>query len=106
MKESASPGFPVIRSRSPDHAQDVLQLRFPKAGLLRQCCKACLPQPRRRRLKQLAAALCLPPQSYDLRSNAGGIAVMWNALTEGPRIGDESAGFAHGSRSFTAADLC
>src|SRR6266478_1775421 len=39
-------GLPVIRSRSPDHAQDVLQLRFPKAGLLRQCCKACLPQPR------------------------------------------------------------
>jgi hypothetical protein len=31
---------------------------------------------------------------------------MWNALTEGPRIGDESAGFAHGSRSFAAADLC
>src|SRR5712672_2649532 len=79
MKESASPGFPVIRSRSPDHAQDVLQLRFPKAGLLRQCCKACLPQPRRRRLKQLAAALCLPPQSYDLRSNAGGIAVSGEA---------------------------
>jgi len=60
----------------------------------------------RRQLKGLAAALGLPPQSYDLRSNAGGIAVMWNALTEGPRIRDESAGFAHGSRSFAAADLC
>ena len=29
----------------------------------------------RRRLKQLADALGLAPQSYDLRSNAGGIAV-------------------------------
>jgi hypothetical protein len=33
----------------------------------------------RRRLKQLAAALGLPPQSYDLRSNAGGIAVSGEA---------------------------
>jgi len=60
----------------------------------------------RRRLKQLADALGLSPQDYDLRSYVGGIAVMWNALTEGPRISDESAGFAHGSRSFAAADLC
>ena len=60
----------------------------------------------RRRLKQLADALGFLPGAYDLRSNAGGIAVMWNALTEGPRIGDESAGLAHGSRSFTAADSC
>src|SRR5882672_10118996 len=34
-KESVSPGSPVIRSRIPDHAQDVLQLRLPKASLLR-----------------------------------------------------------------------
>ena len=60
----------------------------------------------RRQLKQLADALGLAPGSFDLRSNSGGIAVMWNALTEGPRIRDESAGFAHGSRSFAAADLC
>jgi hypothetical protein len=60
----------------------------------------------RRKLKQLADTLGLPPGGYDLRSNQGGIAVMWNALTEGPRIGDESAGLAHGSRSFTAADSC
>jgi hypothetical protein len=33
----------------------------------------------RRQLKQLAAALGLPPQSYDLRSNAGGIAVSGEA---------------------------
>jgi hypothetical protein len=32
-----------------------------------------------RQLKQLAAALGLPPQSYDLRSNAGGIAVSGEA---------------------------
>ena len=33
----------------------------------------------RRQLKGLAAALGLPPQSYDLRSNAGGIAVSGEA---------------------------
>ena len=33
----------------------------------------------RRQLKQLAAALGLPPQSYDLRSNAGRIAVSGEA---------------------------
>jgi hypothetical protein len=33
----------------------------------------------RRQLKQLAAALGFPPQSYDLRSNAGGIAVSGEA---------------------------
>ena len=37
-----------------------------------------------RHLKLLANALGLAPGSFDLRSNPGGIAVMWNALTEGP----------------------
>ncbi len=32
----------------------------------------------RRQLRALAAALGLRPGDYDLRSNQGGIAVMWN----------------------------
>jgi hypothetical protein len=33
----------------------------------------------RKRLLELAAALGLAPDEYDLRRNDGGIAVMWNA---------------------------
>jgi hypothetical protein len=33
----------------------------------------------RRQLKHLANALGLAPGAYELRSNQGGIAVMWNA---------------------------
>lgn len=33
----------------------------------------------RAQLLKLAAALGLEPDDFDLRSNAGGIAVMWNA---------------------------
>jgi len=32
----------------------------------------------RRRLKELADALGFQPSSYNLRSNRGGVAVMWN----------------------------
>src|SRR6266851_1524123 len=40
----------------------------------------------RRRLKQLADALGLPPQSYDLRSNAGGIAVSGEVTLHADRL--------------------
>jgi len=33
----------------------------------------------RARLRQLAKGLSFQPKSFDLRSNLGGIAVMWNA---------------------------
>ena len=72
MEESASPGSPLIRSRIPDHAQDILQLRFPKAGCILGEAKRAFHNHARRRLKDLADALGLAPQSYDLRSNAGG----------------------------------
>jgi hypothetical protein len=74
MKESASPGLPVIRSRI-----YVLQLRFPKAGRIRRRSKRAFHNHARRRLKQLADALGLVPGSFDLRSNPGGIAVSGEA---------------------------
>jgi len=40
----------------------------------------------RRQLKRLAAALGLPPQSYDLRSNAGGIAVSGEATLQADHL--------------------
>ena len=106
MEESASPGLPVIRSRSPIMSETSSNFDFRKPVAYDCEAKRAVHKHARRRLKQLADALGLAPQNYDLRSNVGGIAVMWNALTEGLRIGDESAGFAHGSRSFVAADLC
>ncbi len=106
MKESASPGSPVIRSRIPIMPKTSSDFDFRKPVAYDGEAKRAFHNHARRRLKQLADALGLAPGSFDLRSNPGGIAVMWNALTEGPRIRDESAGFAHGSRSFAAADLC
>jgi len=40
----------------------------------------------RRKLKQLADTLGLPPGSYDLRSNAGGIAVSGEATLHADRL--------------------
>jgi len=40
----------------------------------------------RRQLKQLADALGLPPQNYDLRSNAGGVAVSGEVTMHADRV--------------------
>ena len=79
MKESASPGSPVVCSRSPIMPKRSSNFDFRKPVAYHAEAKRAFHHHARRRLKQLADALGLPPQNYDLRSNAGGIAVMWNA---------------------------
>ena len=106
MKESASPGLPVSALGLPIMPKTSSNFDFRRPVSYDDKAKRVFHSRALLQLKLLANALGLAPGGYALSSNAGGIAVMWNALTEGPRIGDESAGFAHGSRSFTAADLC
>jgi hypothetical protein len=75
MKESASPGLPVIRSQSPIMPKTSSNFDFRRPVAYDGEAKRAFHKHARRRLKELADALGLAPQNYDLRSNAGGIAV-------------------------------
>src|SRR5258708_3635210 len=75
MKESASPGLPVIRSRSPIMPKTSSNFDFRRPVAYDGEAKRAFHNHARRRLKELADALDLAPQNYDLRSNVGGIAV-------------------------------
>jgi hypothetical protein len=76
MKESATPGLPVPRSPEPSNmpkTPHAFDFRKPVAYDLEA--KRAFHNRARRQLKLLADALGLAPGSYDIRSNAGGIAV-------------------------------
>jgi hypothetical protein len=75
MKESASLGSPVIRSRSPIMPKRSSNFVFRKPVAYHAEAKRAFHHHARRRLQQLANALGLPPSAYDLRSNLAGIAV-------------------------------
>jgi hypothetical protein len=75
MEESASPGLPVIRSRSPIMPKRSSSFDFRKPVAYDAEAKRAFHRHARPRLKQLADALGLPPGAYDLRSNLAGIAV-------------------------------
>ncbi len=79
MKESASPGSPVIRSRIPIMPKTSSDFDFRKPVAYDGEAKRAFHNHARRRLKQLADALGLAPGSFDLRSNPGGIAVSGEA---------------------------
>jgi hypothetical protein len=79
MKESASPGSPVIRSRIPIMPKRSSNFDFRKPVAYDGEAKRAFHNHARRRLKQLADALGLSPGSFDLRSNPGGIAVSGEA---------------------------
>src|SRR5260370_36255027 len=79
MKESASPGSPVIRSRIPIMPKTSSDFDFRKPVAYDGEAKRAFHNHARRRLKQLANALGLAPGSFDLRSNPGGIAVSGEA---------------------------
>jgi hypothetical protein len=79
MKESASPGSPVIRSRIPIMPKTSSDFDFRKPVSYNNAAKRAFHSHALRQLKLLAKALGLAPGSFDLRSNPGGIAVSGEA---------------------------
>jgi hypothetical protein len=100
MEESVSPGSPVIRSRSPTMPKTSPNFDFPKPVAYDGEAKRAFHKHARRRLKQLADALGLAPQNYDLRSNAGGIAVSGEVTIPG-----SCSGRAKVARTITAVPI-
>jgi hypothetical protein len=86
MKESASLGLPAIRSRSLVMPTTSSEFNFRMSVSYDNAAKRAFHSHARRQLKLLANALGLAPGTYDLRSNAGGIAVSGEVTMHADRV--------------------